>query len=52
MRLEGHTDQIGDEASNLKLSRDRVIIVKNYLSLKGVASDRIEIAYLGSQRPV
>lgn len=52
IRLEGHTDLIGDEPENLDLSRRRVVAVKNYLSLRGVSSYRVETAYYGETRPL
>lgn len=52
IRLEGHTDLIGDEQENLELSRQRVVAVKDYLSRRGVASYRVETAYFGESRPL
>ncbi len=52
IRLEGHTDLIGDAPENLDLSRRRVVAVKEYLSRKGVSSYRVETAYFGETRPL
>lgn len=52
IRLEGHTDLIGDEQENLDLSRRRVVAVKDYLSARGIASYRVETAYFGESRPL
>lgn len=41
IRLEGHTDKIGDAEKNLILSRDRVNAVREYLIRKGISSARI-----------
>ena len=35
IKIEGHTDSDGDEASNLKLSQNRAEAVKQYLIKKG-----------------
>lgn len=52
IRLEGHTDLIGDEAENMDLSRRRVSAVKKYLSGRGIVSFRVETAYFGGSRPL
>lgn len=52
IRLEGHTDVIGDFDANLTLSRNRVNTVKSYLVNKGVAADRIETIGYGASRPL
>lgn len=36
--LEGHTEPEGDKGYNLRLSKDRCIVVKNYLVEKGIPS--------------
>jgi len=50
--LEGHTDNVGDDNSNMKLSEDRARAVANYLMKKGVASDRIDVKYYGETKPI
>ncbi len=52
IRLEGHTDIIGDPIENLKLSQQRVDNVKVYLSQKGITSSRIETIGHGSKYPI
>ena len=48
----GHTDNVGGQLSNQKLSEDRANSVKNYLFSKGLASQRIESKGFGSENPV
>lgn len=50
--LEGHTDNLGDWNENLKLSKERVDNVKNYLILKGIAPERIQTKGWGGSRPL
>ncbi|MCP1383411.1 OmpA family protein [Runella salmonicolor] len=52
IRLEGHTDKIGDAEKNLILSRDRVNAVREYLIRKGVSSARIATKGYGDTRLV
>lgn len=49
---EGHTDSIGTEAYNLKLSLRRAQAVRDYLVAHGMAPDRIRIEGFGETRPV
>lgn len=48
----GHTDSIGSDAYNQKLSERRAQAVKDYLVSKGVAADRIQIKGMGESQPV
>ena len=52
IRLEGHTDRIGDPGKNVKLSQDRVAAVKRYLIKKGVSETRIETKGYGDKKPI
>lgn len=52
IRLEGHTDRLGDSQKNLELSLDRVVAVKRYLTGKGIAPERIQTKGYGDTRPV
>lgn len=49
--FEGHTDNVGEEESNQKLSQDRVDAVKAYFISKGIAEGRITVRAFGSKRP-
>lgn len=52
IRIEGHTDSVGTETYNLKLSEQRAMAVKNMLVAKGVAPSRIQIIGFGESRPL
>ena len=49
---EGHTDSIGSDAYNLRLSERRAESVKSYLVEKGVSPSRITTKGLGKSDPV
>ena len=52
IRVEGHTDNVGKQELNLKLSQERVYNVKLYLMQKGIAEDRIETIGYGGALPI
>lgn len=52
LESEGHTDSIGTEAYNQKLSVRRAETVKAYLVRKGVAADRIVTVGFGETKPI
>jgi len=52
IKLEGHTDNQGDPALNLKLSQDRVNEVKKYLVQHGISSSRIATEGFGGTKPI
>jgi outer membrane protein OmpA-like peptidoglycan-associated protein len=52
IQLEGHTDYQGDSNENMKLSRQRVKAVKDYLVLKGIAKKRIHTKAFGGTMPL
>ncbi|MFQ3578790.1 MAG: OmpA family protein [Bacteroidales bacterium] len=52
IELAGHTDNVGDDASNMKLSQDRANAVKSYLVKKGISSNRIQAVGYGKQHPI
>ncbi|MDO9371081.1 MAG: OmpA family protein [Gammaproteobacteria bacterium] len=50
--VTGHTDRIGSNSYNMKLSQRRADAVKSYLEQQGVSSNRIETAAKGEAEPV
>jgi outer membrane protein OmpA-like peptidoglycan-associated protein len=52
VRVEGHTDDRGDDAKNLLLSDNRAKAIQDYLVKKGVAADRLEYKGYGETAPI
>jgi K(+)-stimulated pyrophosphate-energized sodium pump len=52
IKLGGYTDNTGDAASNLKLSRDRASSVRAELEKLGIDNDRLEAEGYGQEHPV
>lgn len=52
IQLEGHTDNVGSPAANLKLSQKRVDAVKAYLVKKGIKKSRIKTKAFGGSKPL
>jgi OOP family OmpA-OmpF porin len=48
----GHTDSIGSDAYNQRLSRRRAEAVKAYLVAKGIAASRVTAEGKGEKQPV
>jgi len=51
IRIEGHTDNIGDAQKNLKLSNDRARTVADHLIDSGITSDRLVALGSGQDHP-
>ena len=51
IEIDGHTDDIGSDEANLKLSQDRAEAVKNYLLSKSIAPIRLTTKGLGETKP-
>jgi outer membrane protein OmpA-like peptidoglycan-associated protein len=52
VEIDGHTDNVGNEEDNKKLSQQRADAVKNYLVRKGIAATRIKTQGFGSTKPI
>jgi large repetitive protein len=51
IRIEGHTDDRGRDASNLDLSKRRAASVRRWLVARGIAVDRVEAWGCGETHP-
>jgi cytochrome c oxidase subunit II len=51
IEVAGHTDNVGDPASNLTLSAERAASVVNYLTGKGVSAGRLKPRGYGDTKP-
>ncbi|WP_153798494.1 OmpA family protein [Foetidibacter luteolus] len=51
-QVNGHTDNTGADASNLKLSESRSKAVVDYLTSKGIAANRLKWKGFGASKPV
>jgi outer membrane protein OmpA-like peptidoglycan-associated protein len=52
LEVLGHTDDQGDDANNMKLSKDRAAAVEKYLEDKGVNTGRVRSEGFGETMPV
>jgi outer membrane protein OmpA-like peptidoglycan-associated protein len=52
VRVEGHTDNVGAQAMNKKLSQDRAASVVKWLVAHGVDAARLSSAGFGLERPI
>ena len=52
LRIEGHTDSEGGEASNQRLSERRAASVLAYLTSRGIAAGRVTSVGLGETSPI
>jgi outer membrane protein OmpA-like peptidoglycan-associated protein/tetratricopeptide (TPR) repeat protein len=52
IEISGHTDSSGQEAYNLKLSKQRANSVRNYLTNRGIPEKNIRIKGYGESKPV
>jgi outer membrane protein OmpA-like peptidoglycan-associated protein len=51
LQIDGHTDNVGDDAKNLQLSKDRAKAVKDYLVSKKVDAGRLFSEGYGETKP-
>ena len=50
--VEGHTDSVGKESSNMNLSRRRAESVKTLLVQRGVGASRVQVVAFGESQPI
>ena len=52
LAIEGHTDNIGSDEANMKLSQQRADTVRNFLVEQGLTADTVTAVGLGKAEPV
>ena len=52
IEIGGHTDDVGEDAANQKLSQSRADAVRNYLIKNGIGGDRVSAVGYGESKPV
>jgi len=52
IEVAGHTDSMGSDAYNMKLSQQRADAVRNFLISRGVSADRLTAKGYGESQPV
>jgi outer membrane protein OmpA-like peptidoglycan-associated protein len=52
IQLEGHTDNYGKSRKSIKLAKNRIQEVKNWLVKKGIEKNRIKLKAFGGEKPV
>lgn len=52
LKISGHTDNVGSDASNLRLSEKRSKSVERYLANRGVDTGRFIVEWFGETKPI
>jgi len=52
LNVEGHTDNVGSDDYNQRLSESRVASVRKYLTDRGISTERLTTKAFGESRPV
>ena len=52
IQISGHTDNVGNDQTNLILSKKRAESVKAYLVSKNVQADRVQTLFFGKTKPI
>jgi len=52
VKVNGHSDNIGNDEANMNLSRDRAKAAHDYLISKGISASRLSFEFFGSTRPI
>ena len=52
LRVEGHTDNVGQPAANMELSGQRALTIKTWLVSHGIKADRVLAVGFGETKPI
>ena len=52
LRIEGHTDDVGEDAANMTLSGQRALTIKNFLISKEIKAERLLAVGFGETNPI
>lgn len=52
LHIAGHTDNVGNDESNMRLSKDRAESTAKYLQGKGIAPSRFIVVWFGETTPI
>lgn len=52
IQIEGHTDNVGEDSYNQKLSEDRAQVVFRYLVDKGISPEKLNYKGFGASQPI
>jgi outer membrane protein OmpA-like peptidoglycan-associated protein len=52
IQIAGHTDNVGNDNTNMELSKDRANAVADYIESRGVSRDRMIIQWFGETQPI
>ena len=52
LKVSGHTDNVGQPAKNLELSKKRANAVKKYIAAQGITEGRFLVKWYGHTQPV
>lgn len=52
IEVQGHTDNVGSDAVNMRLSEQRADAVRNYFLEKGISADRVKSTGMGESKPI
>jgi outer membrane protein OmpA-like peptidoglycan-associated protein len=52
LKISGHTDNVGSDAYNMTLSKNRAQSTANYLTGKGVKQNQLMVEWFGESVPV
>ncbi len=52
LKISGHTDNVGQPAANMTLSKKRAVAVKKYLAAQGITEERFVPKWYGQTQPI